>query len=147
MADDREQTWRAAIQPHVERVGGLLRAMHALVRLDGYLNPDAYPVLADCFNLSRAEVKGVATFYDDFSPTPPAPHEVRICRAEACQAVGGRALVEAAAALGIGAGAVAERPVYCLGLCACGPAVMIDGQLHGAVTPEGLAALLGDLDA
>ena len=139
---DREHTWRAAIEPHVDRVGGLIRAMRALLDLDGYLDPATYPVLADCFNLSRAEVKGVASFYDDFRDTPPAAHEVRICRAEACQAAGGRALLEAAADLGIGRGAVAERPVYCLGLCACGPAALIDGRLVGGLTPATLARLV-----
>ena len=143
---DREHTWRAAIQPHIAQVGGLIRAMHALQLNDGYLDPAAYPVLADCFNLSRAEVKGVASFYDDFREAPGPAHEIRICRAEACQAVGGRALLDAAHELGLGQAELGDTPVYCLGLCACGPAVMVDGQLHGRVTPARLAELLAALD-
>jgi formate dehydrogenase subunit gamma len=143
---DRDPTWRAAIEPYIEQIGGLIRAMHALQVADGYLDPEAYPILADCFNLSRAEVRGVASFYDDFRDAPVPAHEVRVCRAEACQAVGGRALLDQARALGVGQGEFADTPVYCLGLCACGPAVMVDGQLYGRVTPARLAELLAALD-
>lgn len=143
---DRDHTWRAAIEPHIEQVGGLICAMRALQRADGFLDPAAYPILADCFNLSRAEVRGVASFYDDFRDAPAPAHEVRVCRAEACQAVGGRALLDEARALGVGQGEFSDTPVYCLGLCACGPAVMVDGQLYGRVTPARLAELLAALD-
>ena len=143
---DRDHTWRAAIEPHIGQVGGLIRAMHAVQLADGYLDPAAYSTLADCFNLSRAEVKGVASFYDDFRETPAPGHEVRVCRAEACQAVGARALLDEARALGVGQGELEDTPVYCLGLCACGPAVMVDGRLYGRVTPARLAELLAALD-
>ena len=120
--------------------------MRALVELDRHLDPDSYPVLADAFNLSRAEVRGVASFYDDFQERTPAAHEVRICRAEACQAAGNASLLAAWEQLVLDRALVVERPVYCLGLCACAPAISIDGRPYAEVTPEQLTDLVGDLD-
>jgi formate dehydrogenase subunit gamma len=91
-------------------------------------------------NLSRAEVHGVLTFYHDFRQTPPGRHVVRVCRAEACQSMGSDRLVEhVKARLGIDFhqtspdGRFTLEPVFCLGDCACSPALMLDGKLHGRV--------------
>jgi formate dehydrogenase subunit gamma len=100
------------------------------------------PLIADGLNLSRADVHGVITFYHYFRQTPPGRHTIRLCRAEACQSMQGRALeAHASAVLGIGFhqttgdGAFSMEPVYCLGNCALSPAVMIDEELYGRVTP------------
>lgn len=123
--------------------GALMPILHALMERFGHVPPEAVPVLADVLNLSRAEVHGVISFYHDFRSTPAGRHVVRVCRAEACQAVGGRA-TEARAATRLKAAfgeTSADRrytlePVYCFGNCACGPSVMIDGKLHARVSPE-----------
>jgi formate dehydrogenase subunit gamma len=115
----------------------------------GYVPPSAVAVIAEALNLSRAEVHGVISFYHHFRTTPPGRHTLRICRAEACQSMGSAALEQHASnRLGIGFhdttpdGAISLEPVYCLGNCACSPAVMIDDTLHGRVTPARLDALL-----
>ena len=134
---------------HVARPGGLLPALHAVQDELGYVPPESVPTLADLFNLSRAEVHGVISFYHLFRTTPPGRRTLYLCRAEACQAMGARALEEhARERLGIGFHeTTADRrfslePIYCLGNCACSPAVMIDDFVHGRVTPELLDALL-----
>jgi formate dehydrogenase subunit gamma len=111
-------------------------------------------LLAGALNITRAEVHGVVSFYHDFRTTPAGRHTVRICRAEACQAVGGTALADAALArLGIewggttANGAVTVEPVYCLGLCACGPAAMIDGKVVGRVDGARMDAILTEAGA
>ena len=103
----------------------------------------AVPLIAEQLNLSRAEVHGVVTFYHHFRHDPPGRHTLQLCRAESCQSMGADALAEhARARLGIdfkqttSDGAITLEPVYCLGNCACSPAVMIDGELFGRVTPE-----------
>jgi formate dehydrogenase subunit gamma len=120
-----------------------LPVLHAIQDAIGYVPPDAVPHIAHALNLSRAEVHGVLTFYHHFRSAPPGRQVVQLCRAEACQAMGGEALAARIKAwLGIdfhqtsADGAVSLEPVYCLGNCACSPAVMIDGTLHGRVTPE-----------
>ena len=121
-------------------VGALLPALHAIQDELGYIPDAAIVQLADALNLSRAEVHGTISFYHDFRTTPPGRHVLRVCRAEACQAMGGDALaahVQATLGCGFhetGRGEVTLEEVFCLGNCACAPAVMIDGRLHGRVT-------------
>jgi formate dehydrogenase subunit gamma len=135
------------------RPGPLIEVLHAIQAELGYVPPAAVPLVASELNLSRAEVHGVVSFYHYFRNTPPGAHTVSVCRAESCQAVGAEALAaHARQRLGVDFhqttpdGRFSLEPVYCLGNCACSPAVMIDGRLHGRVTPERLDALLADAD-
>ena len=135
---------RLADQP-----GPLLLVLHAIQEELGYIPEDALPQVAEGLNLSRAEVHGVMTFYHYFRHSPPGRHVMRICRAESCQAMNGAALeAQAQQSLAIkyhetsADGAVTLEPVYCLGACACSPALMLDGELHGRVTPARLEQLL-----
>ena len=128
--------------------GALLPILHEIQDAVGYV-PDALPEIARALNLSRAEVHGVVTFYHHFRDSKPGRHVVQVCRAEACQSVGSEALAAyAERALGCGFhettadGEFTLEPVYCLGQCACGPAVMIDGELAGRVTPQRFDALI-----
>ena len=106
-------------------------------------------LIASELNLSRAEVHGVVTFYHDFRQQPAGRHVLKLCRAEACQAMGGEALVaRIEQRLGIACGGtsadglVTLEAVYCLGLCATSPAAMLDGRPVGRLTPAGVNALL-----
>lgn len=124
--------------------------LHAVQAEYGHIPQDALPVLAQELNISRAEVHGVVSFYHDFKEMPAGRHVLKLCRAEACQAMGGTALADSAMALlGIdwhgttANGAVTLEPVYCLGLCACAPAAMLDGRVIGRVN----AARLSDIAA
>ena len=140
----------ALIAQHKARPGAMLPILHAIQGAVGYIPSDAVPLIADALNVSRAEVHGVITYYHHFRQTPPGRHVVRICRAEACQAVGGEALAaHAKAALACdfhqtsGDGAFSLEPVYCLGQCACGPAVMIGDDVHARVSTDKFNRLLG----
>jgi len=144
LAENLSQSQRVnhdLITAHVGEVGGLMRALNALQEHDGYIDAANVPKLAKAFNITKAEVKGVISFYDDFTRAPKGKHVIRICQAEACQAVGSRVLTAVALEkLGIGLGEttpdgrVTVEAVYCLGLCASGPAAMVDGELKGRVT-------------
>ncbi len=121
--------------------GPLLPVLHRVVRDLGYVDDADLPVIAEVLNLSRADVHGVVTFYKDFRRSPAPTHRLVLCRAEACQSVGGDALYEhAERALGTNP-AVEVDHVYCWGNCALGPAGEVDGRLHGRLTPERLDAL------
>jgi formate dehydrogenase subunit gamma len=128
--------------------GALLPILHAVQDRLGYVPRESVPVISTGLNLSRAEVHGVVTFYHHFRHAPPGRRVMRVCRAEACQAVGANELVEhACRSLGVGLGEttadgeVTLEAVYCLGNCACGPSVMVGEELHGRVTPERFDAL------
>lgn len=120
----------------LDRVGGPLSALRAVVEQYGYVDNQAILTVADVFNLSRAEVRGIVSFYSDLHTIPPAQHTIQICQAEACQAVGARELTRRLTArFGVGLGDVSAdgrvriEPVYCLGLCANGPSMRIDDRL------------------
>jgi formate dehydrogenase subunit gamma len=132
--------------------GPLLPILHRVQAAFGHVPADAVPVIADRLNIGRAEVHGVVSFYHDFRAAPAGRHVVRICRSEACQAQGADALAaHAEARLGLAMGqtradgAVTLEPVYCLGLCACGPAAMVDGRPMGRVDAARLDALLAEV--
>ena len=141
-----------AIALHGTRPGGLMPLLHAIQERLGYLPPQVLPRIAEALNISRAEVHGVVTFYHDFRTSPPGRHVVKLCRAEACQSMGGEALAHHAQdRLGTqfhhtSANGITLEPVYCLGDCACSPAMMIDGRLYGRVTPERFDRLVESMD-
>jgi len=118
----------------------LVQVLHAFVERYGFVSEEAIRQIADELNLSRAEVHGVVSYYHDFRTTQPGQHVVKICQAEACQAMGSRDLtIHAKSKLGIDMhgttadGNVSLEPVYCLGNCACSPAIMIDDKVYGRV--------------
>lgn len=154
MLDSADQSLRIAEILHDLKglEGPLLPILHAVQAEFGHVPQDALPQIAKALNISKAEVHGVMSFYHDFREVPAGRHVVKLCRAEACQAMGAdRVAAHAKAALGVGFhettgdGRVTLEPIFCLGLCACGPAAIIDGKLHGRVDEARLDALLGDL--
>jgi formate dehydrogenase subunit gamma len=129
----------------------LVQVLHAFLERYGYISEDAIRQIADELNLSRAEVHGVVSFYHDFRTTPPGEHTLKICQAESCQAMGSRELTSMAEKkLGVALsnttedGKVSLEPVYCLGLCACSPAVMVDNKVHSRVDASKLDSLIDE---
>lgn len=129
--------------------GAALPMLHALQAAFGFIPEDVVPMIAQALNLSRAEVHGIVTFYHDFRRHPPGRHVLKLCRAEACQSMGGDALAaHAQAKLRAGGGestsegVLTIEPVYCLGLCACAPTAMLDGKVVGRLDRARLDALL-----
>ena len=134
---------------HGNAPGALIEVLHDLQERLGFVPDAVLPVIADALNLSRAEVYGVRTFYHDFRTGPAGKHVLKLCRAEACQAMGADRLAAAIAkSLGIDIGdttsngAVTVEAVYCLGNCALAPAAMLDGKLIGRVNERTLAPLM-----
>lgn len=139
-------------QLHLE--GPLLPILHALQAEYGHVPDQSLPLIAGALNITKAEVHGVVSFYHDFRALPAGRHIVRICRAEACQAMGANELADGTLAdLGVEwhgttpNGAVTIEPVYCLGLCACAPAVMVDDRVVGRVDQARMNTLLKEAGA
>jgi formate dehydrogenase subunit gamma len=142
---------RAIAMAHRDMPGAMLPILHALQEAFGYVDEKAEPIIAEVLNLTRADVHGVVTFYHDLRRKPAGAHTLRLCRAEACQSMGGEALAaRAEAALGIAAGETTEdgkvtlEAVYCLGLCALAPSAMIDRRVVGRLDAERLDGILAE---
>jgi formate dehydrogenase subunit gamma len=125
----------AIIASHAGREGSTLPILHDLQSAFGFVPTEAVPLVAHALNLTRAEVHGVVTFYHEYRRHPPGRHTLRLCRAEACQALGCEPLAKhVRSRLNIAwhettsDGAVTLEPVFCLGLCAIGPAALLDGR-------------------
>jgi len=144
---------RSIAAPFVSEVGGLITALRAMQSAKGCVPESADEILADLFNLTRAEVRGVISFYTDFTRMPKGRTTIRICAAEACQAAGGRSLATAAEKLcGVkmgetsASGEVSLEPVYCLGLCSAGPAAMVGEKLVARASEDRLARAMPGAD-
>jgi formate dehydrogenase subunit gamma len=127
----------------------LVQILVAFVERYSYISEEAIRQIANELNLSRAEVYGVVSFYHDFRTQAPGKHRIKICQAESCQAMGSRELTShAEKKLGVSLsqtsedGKVTLEPAYCLGNCACSPAVMIDERLYGRVDAKKLDQLI-----
>ena len=152
-------TWDAALaQERIDALkhlpGATLPILNVLQAEFGYIDDAAVPMIADALNLSRAEVVGVVYFYQDYRHEPPGRHILKVCRAEACQSMGGETLVQhVEASLGASMGettsngAITLENVFCLGNCALSPAVMLDGRLYGRVSPQRLDAIVAQAEA
>jgi formate dehydrogenase subunit gamma len=128
--------------------GPLLPILHALQAAIGFVPREAVPIVAEALNLTRAEVYGVVSFYHDFREAPAGRRVMKLCRAEACQAMGGVAVADAVLkhfAIGWGEttadGAVTIEPIYCLGLCSVAPSALVDGEPLGRVEAKHLITL------
>jgi formate dehydrogenase subunit gamma len=134
--------------------GALLPILHQVQDAVGCIPASAVPLIAEGLNLSRAEVHGVVTYYHHFHTEPPGRHAIQICQAEACRAMGAQALMaHAQARLGCAAhgksadGRYSLEPVYCLGLCAMSPAIMVGEQPHARVSAQRFDKLVQNLEA
>lgn len=144
-----QQIARQAVDHHQSQKGNLLPILHAVQHTLGYIPAAAVSTLASALQLSRAEIHGVISFYSHFRTEKPGPVLLEVCRAEACQSMGGEALADhARKRLGCdfhhtaANGSVTLEPVYCLGLCAQSPAVMINGKPYARMTAHKLDRVL-----
>jgi len=146
-----EERARQILSRHEGLEGPMLPILHALQAEFGHLPEAAIRLVAEVLNLTRAEVHGVVGFYHDFRTRPAGRHILKICRAEACQSMGGEASAHRLLdRLGLawggttGDGRLTVEATYCLGLCATAPAAMLDGRVAGRLDPAGLDALEGE---
>ena len=144
----------AVIAAHRDLDGAMLPMLHALQAEFGCVPSEVEPMLAEALNLSRAEVFGVISFYHDFRREPAGRHVLKICRAEACQAMGANRLAtELLGELGLDWGGrtldgrLTVEPTFCLGLCACAPAALYDGEPLGRVDRAMLDHLVAEARA
>ena len=137
------------VAAHASERGATLEIFHELTGRFGFVDRAIVPVVAEALNLSRAEVYGTLTFYHDFRDHPPGRCTIKVCRAEACQSRGALAVSDALfRKLGVGwhgttaDGAITVEPVYCLGLCANAPAVLLDDEPVGDLTVDTVDELI-----
>ena len=146
-----QETVQAVITSLKDKPGALLPILHGIQDALGYIPAESVPVIAQGLHLSRAEVHGVISFYHYFRDTPPGKQTIHICRAESCQAMGGKQLEQHVKdQLGIdyhettADGQFSLEPVYCLGNCACSPAIQVGEDIYGKVSAQSFDAIINE---
>jgi NADH:ubiquinone oxidoreductase subunit E len=121
----------------------LIAVLQRTQEMYGYLPVAALDAIADYMRVSEARVYGVATFYSQFRLKPRGQHVVQICNGTACNVKGSESLLEElVAVLGIRPGEttpdakVTLEQVSCVGACGVAPAIVVDGEMHGRMTPR-----------
>ncbi len=144
----------SVISEYGDLEGPLLPILHGLQHEFGFVPPQSLPIVAKALNISKAEAHGVATFYHDYRAAPAGRHVLKLCQAEACQSMGSDAIAaQIKQALGIGFhetsadGSVTLEPVYCLGLCACAPSAMLDGEVIGRIDTDAVEEIVAEIRA
>lgn len=117
----------------------------------GYLPPDILKQVADRMELPLTQIYGVATFYKSLSLTPQGRHTVTFCTGTACHVRGSdKTLSEVSEFLEVKPGETTEdgeltlRVVNCLGACAIGPVMVVDGKYYGKMSPSKAKSLLAE---
>lgn len=148
---DLESRIRKIVAEHAALEGPLMPILNAVQAEFSCVPRESIPIIAHEMNLTRAEVFGVVSFYHDYRENPAGRHTIKVCRAEACQSMGGRDMeTNIKQLLGLdwhgttADNAITLEPVYCLGLCAMAPALMIDDQVHGRVTAQKAEKLIAE---
>jgi formate dehydrogenase subunit gamma len=146
-----QETVQSVITTLKDKPGALLPILHGIQDALGYIPADSVPTIAQGLHLSRAEVHGVISFYHYFRDTPPGKQTIHICRAESCQAMGGKQLEQHVKdQLDIdyhettADGQFSLEPVYCLGNCACSPAIQVGEDIYGRVSPQSFDAIINE---
>ena len=146
---------RRIIAAHSVLDGAALPILHALQEAFGYVPRECDPLIAAALNISRAEVHGIISFYHDFRRAPAGRHVLKLCRAESCQSAGGTGLAERLLGrLGLEWGGTPRdgslmtvEAVYCLGLCACSPSALLDGEPMARLDDSTLATVVQEARA
>ncbi|MEH6822740.1 MAG: formate dehydrogenase subunit gamma [Motiliproteus sp.] len=151
-SDQYIETARSAIDRLQHKPGALLPILHDIHNQLGFIPAVTLAIIAAGLHQTSAEIQGVISFYEHFRTTPPGRHQLQICRAEACQARGSRALEQhVKATLGIGYHQSTPDqeysldPVYCLGNCACGPNLRVNDEIIGRVNAARFDRLIDEL--
>ncbi|MCX7074606.1 MAG: formate dehydrogenase subunit gamma [Methylococcales bacterium] len=148
------QTVQIIVADLKDKPGSLLPILHAVQNALGYVPPETVPTIAKELNLSRAEVHGVISFYHYFRDTPAGKRTIQVCRAESCLSMGGKELENhVKTTLGIdyhettADGQFSLEPIYCLGNCACSPAIQIGNDIYGRVSTATFDEILKEKSA
>jgi NADH-quinone oxidoreductase subunit E len=129
--------------------GGTVMLLQDIQGCYGYLPREVLQAVSSRLNIPQSRLYGLATFYRAFSLEPRGRHEIKVCTGTACHVRGAEMTLESfERALGIKSGEttadglVTLVNVNCLGACALGPVVVLDGDYHGGVTSEDVADIL-----
>ncbi len=141
---------------HAAGGGGrdLIGILQAVQERFGHIPPAVLPAVARQVRMTPGEIYGVLSFYPGFSTRPPARHVCEVCLGTACHVRGGEAVAaEIGRVLDVRPGQATRdeevelRTVACLGCCAIGPVVRLDGRIEARLTPAAAGELAAGLRA
>jgi len=136
------------LDKYIETKGSLIMILHSIQEKFGYLPKEALEIVAEKLRISLSEIYGVVTFYSYFRLEPQGKHIIRLCMGTACYVKGAENLLTALEQMGLKEGKVSEDGFFsldlvrCIGACSMAPALMIDEEVCGRLTPDKLKKLI-----
>lgn len=152
MLEDVKSKIDAIIEKYIGERGALIQLLLEIQRELNWIPREAIKRINELLGIPESEIYRVASFYTAMSLTPRGKYLVRVCTGTACYIRGAqRVLTAAEKAIGIRAGETTSdlkftlQTVNCLGCCALGPVVEINGKYYGLLTPKNLENLISNL--
>jgi NADH-quinone oxidoreductase subunit E len=149
LSDDARERIRLATLRYPDRRGALLPALHAVRDERGHLSDEALQSVATELDVPEPDVYGTATFYALMRRRPCGRHVISICHNLTCTLLGAESLIEhLEKKLGVAEGEVTPdgrfsyHRIECIGRCDGAPAMLVDDDYHGDLTPEKIEAVL-----
>lgn len=129
--------------------GAIMMALHDIQDAYGYISEDNQKYLSSALGVPLSEIYGIITFYNRFTLVPKGKYNIQVCLGTACHVSGGSTLFEQAKkVLGIEDGGCTEDGMFslegvrCLGACGLAPAIVINSEVYGKVTPKRLEEII-----
>ncbi|MDO9555462.1 MAG: NADH-quinone oxidoreductase subunit NuoE [Atribacterota bacterium] len=153
MQSDDQETIQQIFSGYQGQRNELIPILQDVQAALGYVPREAMSETARFLNMPESSVYGVVTFYAQFYRTRQGKHKIRVCQGTACHVRGGRRIMQAVEKkLGINPGETTadykfslER-VACFGSCALAPVMVVDGKVHGRITPQKAKKILESLN-
>jgi NADH-quinone oxidoreductase subunit E/NADP-reducing hydrogenase subunit HndA len=127
----------------------LIRILQEIQNTLGYVSLRSQRKIADYLNLPASKVYGLVSFYNFFKTNPPGRHQIHVCMGTACYVRGaGRLIDKIKADFKVDSGETSSdrrfslEEVRCIGCCAIGPVMTVDGDVYGGITPEKISSVL-----
>ena len=139
------QLIRKIVEDNMHLNGALLPILHEINNSFGFVSNQAIGIISEVLNITKAEIDGVVSFYEDFKNEPNEKNKLKVCCSEACQSRGSINLYNHFKNLSKENQNYIVEPVYCLGNCSMTPSVMYNGKVYGRCSITFIQDKLNDI--
>lgn len=137
------------IDKHGCQAGSLIQILLDIQSENHWLPREALNRVSEKLQVPMSKIQHITTFYKSFSLVPKGRHEVHICMGTACHVRGAQRVLDTVQdQIGIKAGETdvelkfSLETVNCIGCCALGPVMVVDGEYHGNIAPSQIETVL-----
>ena len=142
----------AIVHKHNVQLGAVIPVLQEIQDAYGYIPPVAIECIAENMGIPASEIYGIVTFYGQFRLQPIGKNLIKVCHGTACHLSGTERIAQALAqVVGANEGETSQDGVFtvervaCLGCCSLAPCLMLNGEVHGRLTPEAINKIMSQV--